>query len=77
MAKQIAEMERVTVELPKAVMDFLRRAEPDPEKYLQYSLLTIIQSDLNTCDGVWPYRAEVEPVLEASLKTAETSLKGD
>lgn len=60
--------EKVTVELPKAVMDFLRRAETEPEKYLQYSLLTIIQSDLNSCDGVWPSKDEVEPVLKASLK---------
>jgi len=64
------EMEKVIIEVPKAVMDFLRRAEKDVQKYLQYSLLAIIQSDLNTCDseGMWPDKTEIEPILEEYLK---------
>jgi hypothetical protein len=65
------DVEKVTIELPKAVMDFLRRAETDVQTYLQYSLLTIIQSDLNSCEGVWPDKTDIEPILEAHLKLSE------
>jgi hypothetical protein len=62
------EMEKVRIEVPKAVMDFLRRAEKDVQAYLRYSLLTIVQSDLNSCEGVWPDKTEIEPILEEYLK---------
>lgn len=66
MAKQ-AEMEKVTVELPKAVMDFLRKFEANPQEYLQYSLLAVIKSDLDASEGgVWPSKSDIESILEAS-----------
>jgi len=66
MPKPITEMEKVTIEVPKAVMDFLRRHESDPEKYLVYSLVEVVKADLDAC--IWPSPAEIEPILKADLK---------
>jgi hypothetical protein len=50
--------EKITIELPAPIMDFLRRNEADPQKYIENSLIEVIRSDLESCDGVWPTDAE-------------------
>jgi hypothetical protein len=41
------EMEKVTIELPKAMMDFLRNQKEDIAKYIQYSLISVFHADLD------------------------------
>jgi len=41
------EIERITVELPKAIMDFLRDQREDIEKYLQCSIVNVFHADLD------------------------------
>jgi hypothetical protein len=58
-------MENVVVSIPKAVMDFIRQHEKNPSKYLEDSLLTVIESDLDA--EIWPHN-KIKRILEASLK---------
>lgn len=51
MAKQRAEMKRVTVELPQKLMQFLHTVEPEPCKYLEESIVQIVRADIDA--GVW------------------------
>jgi len=67
MKKQSVEMEKVAIELPKAVMDYLRRAESSVKGYIENSLLQIIKSDLDAFEGEWPPGPEIRPILEAAV----------
>lgn len=67
MAKQI-EMEKVTVEIPKAVMDFLRVMEKDINTYLRDTIVSAFRADIE-CDGMWGYeefeeRFNLKPIFE-------------
>lgn len=46
-------MEKVTIEVPKPIMDFLKAIEVNPAEYLQCSLLAIIKLDLESTSGVF------------------------
>lgn len=66
-----AEMETVTVQVPKAIMDFLRHVEADPRKYLEHRIVAIVQSDLNS-DEIWsPREISKQFNLETALKSIE------
>jgi len=70
MAKQKIEMEKVTIEIPKAIMDFLRSVEVRPEEYLQYSLIDAFRADIECSSGMWGYseifkRYDLAPVFKA------------
>ena len=65
------EMETVTIQVPKSIMDFLRLVETDPVKYLEYSLKVVVQSDINS-DGVWgPQEISKRFNLESVFKNIE------
>jgi len=66
MESQPIEMEKVTIELPKSVMEFLRRAETEPQKYLEYSLIQIIMADVDVYSGEWPPATQTKPILQAA-----------
>jgi hypothetical protein len=50
MGKRLMEAERITIEVPKAVMDFLRAHVKNPEEYLSERLIPAIDADLQTND---------------------------
>lgn len=63
MPKRQVETEKITIEVPKAIMDFLRRVESDHRTYLQHSLLEVFKADLDRYSDS-PFQVEVAPLLE-------------
>ena len=63
MKKQSVEMEKVTIELPKRILDFLRFVEKSPEEYLEESLVQVVKADFDA--GIWSPE-EVFPTAPAA-----------
>ena len=68
-AKEV-EMEKVMIEIPKVIMDFVRGVEKNPEWYLQQNIIGGFRADIETMDGVWGWefifeRHNLGPVFEA------------
>ena len=68
MSKEI-EFEQVTLKVPKAVMEYLRRIYGDPVKWLEYHAVDLVSADLDAMSG--KELAQIfglQPVFKAVLK---------
>lgn len=77
MSKKI-EIEKVTIEVPKPIMDFLKAIELNSKQYLQRSLLEVIKSDIQNTSGIFGcsqifQRYGLEDVFKAMKISAATS----
>ena len=72
MSKEKIEFEQVTLKVPKAVMEYLRRIYGDPVKWLEYEAVDQVRADLDAMSG--RNLADIfglEPVFETVLEEAE------
>lgn len=70
---QQIEYEQVTIQIPKNIMDFLRRFKKDAEAYLQYEAVDGFRANLERAEAEDVFLAEIldeydfEPIFKAVL----------